>query len=144
MFLGEYTHTLDDKGRLIIPAKFRDQLERGLVITRGLDGCLFVFTHDDWQRLTEILAEKLPFTQGAARQLSRFLFAGADDTTMDRQGRILIPPYLREYAQLESEVVIAGSNTRLELWNPQRWREAMAQVESNVEMIAEQFNNITF
>ncbi len=144
MFLGEYTHTLDDKGRLTIPAKFRDQLEHGLVITRGLDGCLFVFTHKDWQRLTEILGEKLPFTQGSGRQLSRFFFAGADDSTIDRQGRILIPAYLREYAQLESEVIVAGANTRLELWNPEQWRAAMAQVEANVEVIAEQFGNITF
>jgi len=144
MFLGEYTHTLDDKGRLTIPSKFRDELDHGVVITRGLDGCLFVFTHEDWQRLTDILGEKLPFTQGSARQLTRFLFAGADDSVMDRQGRVLIPAYLREYAQLESEVVIAGANTRLELWNPDRWRASMTEVESNVEAIAEQFSNITF
>lgn len=144
MFLGTYTHTLDDKGRLTIPAKFREQLEHGLVITRGLDGCLFVFTHEDWQRLTEILGEKLPFTQSSGRQLSRFFFAGADDSTIDRQGRILIPAYLREYAQLESEVIVAGANTRLELWNPEQWRASMVQVEANAEAIAEQFGNITF
>ncbi len=144
MFLGEYTHTLDDKGRLIIPAKFREQLEHGLVITRGLDGCLFVFTHKDWQKLTVTLNEKLPFTQKSARDLARFFFSGATDAASDRQGRILIPAFLREYASLESEVIIIGSNTRVELWNPERWRESLTEVEANVEKIAEQFGNITF
>lgn len=144
MFLSEFTHTLDDKGRLTIPSKYREELEHGLVITRGLDGCLFVFTHQDWAKLTEKLGEQLPFTQKSARELSRFLFAGATDTTVDRQGRVLIPAYLREYANLETEVVIIGANTRLELWDPNRWRESIQEVESNAEMIAEQFSHITF
>ncbi|MBN1581341.1 MAG: division/cell wall cluster transcriptional repressor MraZ [Anaerolineae bacterium] len=144
MFLGEYVHTLDEKGRLTIPSKFRAYLERGLVITRGLDGCLFAFTHEDWLEFTTTLKEKMSFTQKSARDLVRFFFSGATDTTADRQGRILIPTFLREYANLESEVVIIGSNTRFELWNPERWREALKEVESNVEMIAEQFGNITF
>ena len=144
MFLGEYIYTLDDKGRLTIPSRFRDQFEHGVVITRGLDGCLFVFTHEDWQKLTEILGEKLSFTQEKARHLVRFLCSGATDAVADRQGRILIPAFLREYAKLEADVVIAGANTRLELWNPEKWREMMREVESNVEMIAEQFGNITF
>jgi MraZ protein len=144
MFLGEFTHTLDDKGRLTIPAKFRSQLEHGLVITRGLDGCLFAFTREDWLEFTTTLREKLSFTQKSARDLARFFFSGATDTTSDRQGRILIPVFLREYANLESEVVIIGSNTRLELWNPEQWQESLQEVESNVEVIAEQFGNITF
>ena len=144
MFLGEYVHTLDEKGRITVPAKFRAYLERGLVITRGLDGCLFVFTHDDWLEFTAILKEKLSFTQKSARDLGRFFFSGATDTSADRQGRILIPTFLREYADLKSDVVIIGSNTRFELWNPERWNKSLQQVESNVEMIAEQFNNITF
>jgi MraZ protein len=144
MFLGEFVHALDEKGRLTIPAKFRLHLERGLVITRGLDGCLFAFTHDDWLEFTATLKEKLSFNQKSARDLNRFFFSGATDTNADRQGRILIPTFLREYAELESEVVIIGSNTRLELWNPERWRKSLQEVESNVEMIAEQFGNITF
>lgn len=144
MFLGEYVHALDEKGRLTVPAKFRAYLERGLVITRGLDGCLFVFTQDDWLELTNKLKEKLPFTQKSARDLSRFFYSGATDTMADRQGRILIPPFLRTYADLTSDVVIIGSNTRFELWNPERWKKSLQEVESNVEMIAEQFNNITF
>jgi len=144
MFLGEHTHTLDDKGRLTIPSKYRDQLERGLVVTRGLDGCLFVFTHQDWESLTESMSKKLSFTQKSARDLARFFFSGAVDIVPDRQGRILIPTFLREYADLESEVMVIGANTRLELWNPERWRKSLAEVESNVEVIAEHFGDIAF
>jgi MraZ protein len=144
MFLGEYTHTLDSKGRLTLPAKFRETLAQGVVVTRGLDKCLFVFTYDDWKVFTEILSEKLPFTQKSARDFSRFFFSGAVDIIPDRQGRVLIPPFLREYAGLDSDVVIIGANSRLELWDPSRWRDALLDVESNAEMIAEQFGNITF
>ena len=144
MFLGEYTHTLDDKGRLTLPAKFRGPLAEGVIITRGLDGCLFVFTTENWANFTTILNEKLPFTQKSAREFSRLFFSGAVDVEPDRQGRVLIPPFLREYAHLEGEVVIIGANTRLELWDAKRWRQVLLDVESNAEMIAEQFSNITF
>jgi MraZ protein len=144
MFLGEYTHTLDDKGRLTLPAKFRDQLAQGVTVTRGLDGCLFVFTYEDWKQFTETLRERLPFTQKSARDFSRFFFSGAVDIIPDRQGRILIPPFLRQYASLEAEVMIIGTNSRLELWDTERWRQTLLDVESNAEMIAEQFGNITF
>ena len=144
MFLGEYTHTLDSKGRVTLPAKFRETLAQGVVVTRGLDKCLFVFTYDDWKVFTEILSEKLPFTQKSARDFSRFFFSGAVDIIPDRQGRVLIPPFLREYAGLDSDVVIIGANSRLELWDPSRWRDALLDVESNAEMIAEKFGNITF
>jgi MraZ protein len=144
MFLGEYTHNLDDKGRLTLPAKFREQLAHGVVVTRGLDGCLFVFTYEDWKSFTAILSQQLPFTQKSARDFSRFLFSGAVDLIPDRQRRILLPSYLREYSNLDSEVVIIGANTRLELWAPERWKQTRLDVESNAEMIAEQFGNITF
>jgi MraZ protein len=144
MFLGEYTHTLDDKGRLTLPAKFRDQLAQGVVVTRGLDGCLFVFTYENWKQFTATLGERLPFTQKSARDFSRFFFSGAVDIIPDRQGRILIPPFLRQYASLEAEVMIIGANSRLELWDAERWRQTLLDVESNAEMIAEQFGNITF
>lgn len=144
MFLGEYAHSLDDKGRLTLPAKFRDQLAQGIVVTRGLDGCLFIFTHEDWKQLTTTLRDSLPFTQKSARDFSRFFFSGSADIIPDRQGRILIPPFLREYAGLEADVMIVGANSRLELWDTERWREALLDVESNAEMIAEQFSNITF
>jgi MraZ protein len=144
MFLGEYTHTLDDKGRLTLPAKFREQMAHGVVVTRGLDGCLFVFTYEDWKSFTSILSQQLPFTQRSARDFSRLFFSGAVDIIPDRQGRILIPSYLREYANLDSEVVIIGANTRLELWTPDQWKQTLLDVESNAEMIAEQFSSITF
>jgi MraZ protein len=144
MFLGEYSYTLDDKGRLTLPARFRDQLAQGVVVTRGLDGCLFIFTYEDWKQFTTILGERLPFTQRSAREFSRFLFSGAVDAIPDKQGRVLIPPYLREYAGLDSEVTIIGANNRLELWSPERWQQMRFDVESNAEMIAEQFGNFTF
>jgi MraZ protein len=144
MFLGEYTHTLDEKGRITLPSKLRENLDQRVVVTRGLDGCLFVFPYEDWKRFTEILGERLPFTNGSARSFSRFFFSGAVDINVDRQGRILVPPYLRQYANLDSEVIVIGANTRLELWDPERWRQALVNVESNAEEIAEQFSNITF
>jgi MraZ protein len=144
MFLGQYCHTVDDKGRLTLPAKFRGQLASGIVITRGLDGCLFVFDRETWDQFTSILSQQLPFTTKSARAFSRFLFSGAADLEPDRQGRILIPPYLREYAGLDSEVMVIGANTRLELWDPQRWQDTLLDVESNAEQIAEQFGSITF
>jgi MraZ protein len=144
MFLGEYSYTLDDKGRLTLPAKFRDELSNGVVVTRGLDGCLFVFTYEDWKRFTTILGEQLPFTQKSAREFSRFFFSGAVDAVPDRQGRVLIPPFLREYGSLENEVIVIGANSRLELWSPERWQQVRLGVEENAEAIAEQFGHITF
>jgi MraZ protein len=143
MFLGEYSYTLDDKGRITLPAKFRDQLAQGVVITRGLDRCLFVFKFEDWKRFTSEMPGRLPITQKSARDFSRFFFSGAVDVIPDKQGRVLIPPFLREYADLRDEAMVIGVNTRLELWAPEQWREALMDVESNAEMIAEQFGNIT-
>jgi MraZ protein len=144
MFLGEFTHTIDDKGRLTLPAKFRDVLSHGVVITRGLDGCLFVFTYQDWQTLTARLSERLSLAQKSARDLTRFFYAGATDIIPDKTGRVLIPPFLREYADLDSDVVIIGANSRLELWSTERWQQTMLEVESSVEEIAEQFSDLTF
>ncbi len=142
MFLGEYAHSLDDKGRLTLPARFRDRMASGVVVTRGLDGCLFVFTQEEWKKIVSTLDERLSFTKKSARSFARFFFSGAADIIPDRQGRVLIPSFLRAYANLDSEVVIIGVNNRLEIWNPQRWQEALAEVEANAEMIAEQFDDI--
>jgi MraZ protein len=144
MFLGEFSHSIDDKGRLTLPAKFREQFASGIVITRGLDGCLFIFTYEDWNEFTSQLRDKLPFTQKSGRDLTRFFFAGASHLIPDRQGRIVIPTFLREYAKLDSTAVITGANTRLEVWEPERWKEMMRDVELNAEQVAEQFSNITF
>jgi MraZ protein len=144
MFLGEYNHSIDEKGRLALPAKFRERLAPGIIITRGLDGCLLVLPYEDWTGFTSQLSEKLPFTQKSGRDLTRFFFAGASHLIPDRQGRILIPPFLREYAQLDTSAVITGANKGIEVWNPERWQETMEQVELNAEEVAEQFSNITF
>jgi MraZ protein len=136
MFLGEFSHTIDDKGRLTLPAKYRADLANGVVLTRGLDGCLFVFTLTEWERVVQNL-QHLTFTQKMARDFSRFIFSGATDIIPDRQGRILVPGYLREYAALDGEVTIIGINDRLEMWDPQRWQEVKSQVEAEAEAIAE-------
>jgi MraZ protein len=144
MFLGEHVYTLDSKGRLTLPAKYRDELASGVVITRGLDRCLFVFTLEDWKRFTGILGEQLPFTNGEARKFSRFLFSGAVDAIPDKQGRVLIPQYLRDHAGLDGEVVIIGTNNRLEVWQPERWQRTLSEVSEDAETIAEHFSTITF
>jgi MraZ protein len=144
MFLGEHVYTLDSKGRLTLPAKYRDELASGIVITRGLDRCLFVFTLVDWERFTAILGEQLPFTNGEARKFSRFLFSGAVDAIPDKQGRVLIPQYLRDHAGLDGEVIIIGTNNRLEVWQPERWQQTLSEVSEDAETIAEHFSTITF
>lgn len=122
MFLGQFEHTIDEKGRLTMPAKFRAGLAAGLVVTLGMDGCLFVFPRAKWEELAARI-ESLPITNPDARNLARLMFSNADDSGMDRQGRILIPAHLRTCAHLESDVVITGLNSRIELWNPARWQE---------------------
>jgi MraZ protein len=144
MFLGEFTHTIDDKGRLTLPAKFRELLAHGVVITRGFDGCLFIFTREDFKVLTERLRERFSLNKQSARDLNRFFFAGATDLSPDRTGRVLIPSFLREYANLDSEVAIIGANTHLELWRSDDWRHKIKDVETNVDEIAEQFGDIIF
>ncbi len=127
MFLGEYIHTLDSKGRLTIPAKYRDRLVPGLVVTRNpLDPCLLVMPLDEWERRTRRLNE-MPITSREVLMLRRLLFTAAEDLKPDRQGRILISQRLREIAGIEDDVLIAGMNTYLELWNPQRWEEKVLQ-----------------
>jgi MraZ protein len=141
MFLGEYNHTIDDKGRLTIPARFRDDLESGVVITRGLDGCLWAFGRAEWDALAEKV-DKLPKTNPAARNFARLVFGKASDSIPDRQGRILLPPNLREYAEIDTETVIVGMYTRLEIWQPEKWAQMMSQVESNTDAIAAQLQDL--
>jgi MraZ protein len=141
MFLGEFLHTLDDKGRLTIPAKFRDELAGGLVITRGIDRCLSVFPRPVWDDLAERIAQ-LPLTQRNARNFGRLMFSGAADFIPDRQGRVLIPPGLREYAGFDSEAVIIGLYDRLEIWNPESWASLKAEVEEDPESIAGQLHEL--
>lgn len=128
MFLGEFVHTIDEKGRLTIPAKFRDDLAAGLVITRGIDRCLAIYPMEEWRRLAEQVSA-LPVTDRRARAFRRLVFANASDAIPDKQGRVLIPPRLRKYASLDGEVVVTGLNTYIEVWNSAAWDEERERVE---------------
>lgn len=120
MFKGEYNHSVDTKGRLIVPSKFREALGEVFVVTKGLDGCLFVYPNEEWKNIEEKFRE-IPLTTKDARKFSRFFFAGAADCEVDRQGRILIPAVLREFAALQKEVVLVGVLNRIEIWSRERW-----------------------
>ena len=122
MFMGEYNHTIDAKGRLIIPAKFREPLGEEFVLTRGLDGCLYIYPMDEWEAFEEKL-RALPLTNKDARAFSRFFVAGATTCELDKQGRILVPQTLREFAGLEKDVILAGNLSRVEVWSKEKWSE---------------------
>ena len=130
MFLGEYTHTIDDKGRLTIPAKFRGELAAGLVVTRGFDNNLMVYSLSEWEKLAEEILSR-PLAETRMREFRRRVFSGAVDLEPDRQGRILIPPYLREFAEIEGEVVIAGMFNYIEIWSAGQWTAVREQIENN-------------
>jgi MraZ protein len=138
MFLGEYAHTIDEKGRLTLPAKYRADLATGVVVTRGIDKCLFVFPLDEWHKLSEKVSA-LPLTDTSAREFRRLLFSGATDAELDKQGRVLLPQYLREYAGLNGNVIVAGLNTHMEIWSPDAWNAIRANIDSvaNVEQWAQ-------
>lgn len=135
VFMGEFEHTVDENGRLAMPAKFRPAFGDGLVVTRGLDRCLFGFARADWERLAERLGQ-LPLTNAEARAFVRLMFAGATACQLDGQGRIVLPGYLREYAGIQQQAIVIGVNTRIELWSPDAWRAARAQVEEQADFIA--------
>ena len=122
MFMGEYNHTIDAKGRLIIPSKFRELLGEEFVLTKGLDGCLFVFPMNEWGAF-ELKLKSLPLTDKNARAFSRFFVAGAATCELDKQGRILVPSTLREFAGLDKDVVLAGNLSRIEIWSKEKWSE---------------------
>ena len=135
MFMGEYNHTIDTKGRLIIPSKFRELLGEQFVVTRGLDGCLFLFPMNEWQAYEEKL-RKLPMADKNARAFSRFFTAGATLCDIDKQGRALIPATLREFAKIDKDVILAGLLNRIELWSKERYDEM--NTFDNMDEIAEQ------
>lgn len=136
MFIGEYQHNIDSKGRLAIPVKFRKDLSKGAVVTKGLDDCLFLYTKDEWAKLAEKLA-KLPISKANTRAFARLMLAGAMDLEVDKQGRMLIPDYLRKYASATKKVVIAGLYNRLEIWDETKWNKYKAGTESKSGDIAE-------
>lgn len=125
MFMGEYNHTIDAKGRLIVPSKFREVLGDAFVVTKGLDGCLFVYDNEEWKRFEEKL-RALPITNKEARQFVRFFLAGATEAEVDKQGRILIPNVLREFAELTKDVVLVGVGSRIEIWSRERFEDTAA------------------
>ena len=137
MLLGAYDHTLDDKNRLTLPAKFREAFIDGVVITRGLDGCLYAFRREDWDRLVDSRLSTLDPLSPEGRRLQRHFFSGASEAELDKQGRVMIPAQLIERAKLSKEVVVAGVNDRLEVWDRAAWRKELAEVEGSAEDVAE-------
>jgi transcriptional regulator MraZ len=142
MLLGEYEHTLDPKGRLAIPAKFRAALGDGAVVTPGLDGCLTVYPKKEWEKLAEKLAA-LPINEPNARSFSRQIFSGAADIESDKQNRILLPLRLRQYANLTGSALVVGNYNRIEIWNKEAWREYSQNATDNFSDIASQLGEVT-
>jgi len=136
MFIGEYHYFIDEKNRLAMPVKFRPQFKKGAVITRGVDTCLFVYSREEWGKLAVKIA-KLPINQAKSRAFARLMLAGAMDTTLDTQGRINIPDYLKQYAALNKKVVVTGLYNRLEIWDEEKWKEYKDKSEKESENIAE-------
>ena len=136
MLIGEYYHTVDTKGRMALPAKFRQVFKSGAVITRGLDGCLFIYPKKDWQNLADKLAA-LPISQAKTRAFARLMLAGAMDVMLDKQGRVNLPDYLTTYAKLSKKVVITGLYDRLEVWDESIWNKYRQQTEASSSDIAE-------
>lgn len=138
MFLGEFEHALDDKGRVAVPARFREELQDGLVLTRGFEPCLQAFPRAVWESLAQRISA-LSLGNEEARNLRRLIFSGAAEVELDRQGRVLIPHNLRDYASLREQVVIAGLNTHFELWSRERWETVLGTLDNSAGAIAEQF-----
>lgn len=136
MFIGEYQHTLDTKGRIIIPSKFREELGEEFVITKGLDNCLFVYPKDEWKVLEDKL-KTLPLTHKDARAFVRFFFSGASESILDKQGRVLIPANLREHSKIDKDAVVIGVSTRLEIWSKEEWEGYIDEDNLSYESIAE-------
>ncbi len=141
MLIGEYTHALDPKGRLSLPAKFRKELGDSVVVTPGLDNCLFLYSVGEWKKVSEKLST-LSMLQADTRSFNRFMFAGAVDTPVDAIGRILIPDFLREFAALKGKVVVAGIHSRLELWDERTWRDYKKRIGKQADQLAEKLGEI--
>ncbi|HMN19244.1 MAG TPA: division/cell wall cluster transcriptional repressor MraZ [Candidatus Moranbacteria bacterium] len=141
MFIGEYQHSIDPKKRLALPSKFRKELGKKVVVTRGLDKCLFVYPLSTWKELAEKLGT-LPMGESGTRSFVRLMLAGATDVEIDAQGRVLLPEYLKEYAQLERNVTVAGLFNRLEIWDEEKWKQYRSKAEESTDEIAEQLGRL--
>ena len=137
MLLGEYDHTLDDKNRLTLPARFRQSFVDGIVVTRGMDGCLFAYTRDAWESMVGSRLATLNTLSKEGRRMQRFFFSGATETELDKQGRVGLPAALLEHAKLGRDVVVAGVHDHLEIWDRAAWRLELAEVEGSAEHVAE-------
>ena len=137
MLLGEYDHTLDDKNRLTLPARFRQAFAEGIVVTRGMDGCLFAYTRDAWESMVGSRLATLNTLSKEGRRMQRFFFSGATETELDKQGRVGLPAALLEHAKLGRDVVVAGVHDHLEIWDRAAWRLELAEVEGSAEHVAE-------
>ncbi len=141
MLIGEYLHTLDTKKRLSLPSKFRKEVGKKVVVTRGLDACLFMFPQSAWQKIAAKLAE-LPVGQADTRGIARFLLSGVTETEVDGAGRILIPEYLKEFAGLKSRVVLTGVSDRVEIWNEKTWEEYKRRIERGADQMAQALGDL--
>lgn len=141
MFIGEYKHSIDPKKRLALPSKFRKQLGTNVVVTRGLDRCLSIYPMETWSKIAEKLAN-FPIGENSTRSFVRMMLSGAADVECDGQGRILLPEYLREYASLDKEVVVAGLFDRLEIWDAKKWDDYRNKAEENTDEVAEQLGKL--
>ncbi len=143
MFIGEYNHSIDAKGRIMIPSKFRDSLGEAFVVTKGVDkGCLWIFPADEWEAFYEKLRSSLTFTNKDSRQFMRHFMAGAMNAELDKQGRILIASNLREYANLTANVTLVGTGPRIEIWDTDMWTEEEAEIDA--DLIAERMGELGF
>ena len=141
MFVGQYEHAIDGKGRIAIPAKYRRSFASGAIVTKGLDGCLFLFSKAKWQKMAENIGQ-LPTTKSSARLYARLILAGATEVNFDKQGRVILPSYLRRYAGITSEAIVTGIYDRLEIWNPKTWEEISQKFEKEAGKIVEDLSDL--
>ncbi|HNW55809.1 MAG TPA: division/cell wall cluster transcriptional repressor MraZ [bacterium] len=142
MFIGEFQHNLDEKGRLAIPAKFRAELKKGAVVTKGLDNCLFLYSKKAWEELVSSKLSQLSFNKANQRAFARFMLSGASEVECDAQGRVVLPDYLRQFADLRKQTVIAGLYDRLEIWDKSRWEAYRATNDQASSSIAESLDDL--
>lgn len=141
MLIGEYTHSLDEKNRMSLPVKFRKELGKKVVITHGLDTCLFVFSEPEWKKFSEKLSQ-LSMAERDKRKFTRFMLGGAIETEIDGAGRILIPEFLKSYAKLKDKTVVSGLYSRVEIWNEKNWNSYKKSVEENIDILAEKLGEV--
>ena len=141
MLIGEYRHTLDPKKRLSLPSKWRKELGSTVIVTRGLDNCLFVYPQAEWEKITDKIGQ-LPLGSADTRSFNRFFLSGAVEVEVDSVGRILVPDFLKDLAKLESKVVLAGIHDRVEIWDDNRWTEYVARIEMQADSLAEKLSDI--